>query len=64
MTTFTVIWATRYDAEDENDAVIQAFGEMQDPNTTATYFRVINEDKQTEIFADFQEILDPGRYKS
>lgn len=53
MPTYTVEWTIQITADDPADAVRQAWGVMQDPESSATYFRVTEENAQEGIFRDF-----------
>ena len=54
---YEVIWSNILDAKDEGDAVREAMGMLQDPENTATFFRVINLKTHQETFRDFEEDL-------
>jgi hypothetical protein len=60
MTIYTVEWSIHLEAESVEDAVRQAWGILQDPESTATYFRVtgVEGEKEVNVFKDFAEILD------
>lgn len=60
MTIYTVEWSIDLEAESVEDAVRQAWGTLQDPESTATYFRVtgVEGEKEVNVFKDFADVLD------
>lgn len=59
MTLYTVTWSLPLDADEPEDAVMQALGIQRDAASVATWFRV-EADDGTDAMIDAQDLIDAG----
>jgi hypothetical protein len=61
---YDVFWSIVVTAENEEDAVRIAHSMIADPDTIATYFRVVNTETGESTMKDYEDVLFPERSKA